>query len=107
MTSKVNGVEQLTGELADGVIEERQRFLQALIHEMPDFAKRHQDGSPKSLDSLILAMSSYIALWINSTFKEHEALKAHMTATVTDGISMLCGFEVETSVEYKEPEQLQ
>lgn len=94
---KVNGVEQVSGDLADGVIEERRLILEQLIKEMPELTKRARNGAePKSLDSLVLAMASYIALWINESFADNDQLKAHMLDTVTNGLALLTGFAVES-----------
>lgn len=101
---KLNGVERVTGDLADGVIEEREKILRQLIEELPDVVQRARDGAePKSLDSLVLAMASYISLWINNNFDEDEAIKAYMVDAVTNGIALLCGYAVESEVIVEAP----
>lgn len=102
--SRVNGMERATGELADGVLEERQLILEQLIREMPELTKRARKGAePKSLDSLVLAMTSYIAMWMNESFADNDALKAHMLDTITNGLALLTGFAVESETIVEAP----
>lgn len=102
--SKVNGVERVSGELADGVLEERQALLEQLIQEMPEVAARARNGAePKSLDSVALAMTSYIALWMNQSFADNDAMKAYMLDTITNGLALLTGFAVESETIVEAP----
>lgn len=101
----INGRTVVTGELADGVIAERERYLKLLIDEMPKLAERAvAEQGPLSIDSLILAMTAYIGMWINKNL-EQEALKQHMVATVSNALHLVCGYEVET--EFLEPAERQ